>query len=206
MMMDQIVANSSTAVLTEGMGVKPARGWGMRGRETRQYWNKNKWDFHEVLHCFIDTPTWVRGTREMRHVPLELVLLSHDEVSLLLGGGHLPAHLSKASQRVANEVALAGLKSAVLPLIKEYQPTVTTLFFDVNRDLRLEKNRELLKKSVRGTGLKLVALPKPDLGGRKISCFFTDGLKPEAEMLHRIPGYDHRGGLLRVKPDVEEES
>jgi hypothetical protein len=200
-MTNQMKSVCSNFVLTEGMGVSAPSGWKVRGVETRQYWSTKVWDFHEKFTLEIDTPNWVRGTRAMSHVPLELVLLTHDEISLLVGGGHLPAHLTKASQRAANEAALAGLKNAVLPLMKEYRPTVTTLFFDVNRDLKLDKNLALLKRSVRGSGLKVIKLPKPDLGGRFISCFMTTGVKPKAEMVDRIKFYDHRGGVLHVQPD-----
>lgn len=188
-------------VLTEGMGVKPPRGWAVNGVETRSYFDKKVWERRgDPIKLFIDTPNWIRGTRHMSHVPLELVFLHNDDRTLLLGGGHLPAHLNEKAQRLANEAALAGLKKKLLPVMKDLNPDITTLFFDVNRDLKLEKNRELLNKAVRGTGLKLVKLPKPDLGGRFISCFLTTGNKPHAEMIDRISGYDHRGGLLTVTP------
>lgn len=198
MMLRQLHGECTEAVLTEGVGIKAPSGWAIRGLETKRLWNKKLWQHQHSDVVRIDTPNWHRGTKPMDHFPLEYSFLTRENVSLLLGGGHFPAHLTKTDQRLANEAALAGLRKAVLKLKNEFQPEIITLFFDLNRDLKLEKNRDMIRASVRGTGLKLARLPKPDLRGRYISAFLTTGEKWETTMLDRVPGYDHRGGVLHT--------
>lgn len=199
-MMDQVKAACTNAILTEGIGVDAPRGWSFQGRETRQYFDNKIWDVKAHHRLRVPTPDWVRGTKPMDHFPLEVTLLARPNRTVLLGGGHFPAHLTKKNQRLANEAALAGLRKALLPVMEDLKPDITNLFFDVNRDLKLEKNRKLVKKSIEGTGLKLAMLPKPDLNGRYISMFLTTASEWETEMLDRILGYDHRGGLLIATP------
>jgi hypothetical protein len=197
-----IAESGSVGLVTEGVGLALLEGWMSSGKETKIVWRARSWERIDHGVESIPTPPWKRGTSHRTSVEVTWALLKHKKhgLSLFRGGGHLPAHLLVPSQRAANQAALNGLKSAILPLVQTFEPDQVTLSFDFNRDLRFVRQRRIVQQSVRQTGLHLVVPPKGTLLLRKIDAFLTTGESPECTMLDRSDGFDHRGVSLRSHP------
>jgi hypothetical protein len=190
---------ASVGLLTEGIGFALVPGWVSSGRETKVLWRESSWEMKEHGVESIPTPPWKRGTANRTSVEVEWALLRHKKRGLRLfrGGGHLPAHLFRPSQRTANQAALNGLKAALWPIVERLEPDQVTLSFDFNRDLRFARQRRIVQRSVRDTGLHLVVPPEGTRLLRKIDGFLTTGTSRESTMLDRSAGFDHRGVRLR---------
>jgi hypothetical protein len=190
---------ASVGLLTEGVGFALLSGWLSSGNETRVLWRDSSWEMTEHGLEPIATPPWKRGTALRKSVEIPWALLRHRKrgVTLLRGGGHLPAHLFLPKQLAANRAALDGLRAAIVPVIERLQPDQVTLSFDFNRDLRFARQRRIVQRSVRDTGLRLVVPPEGTRLMRKIDAFLTTGESPECTMLDRSAGFDHRGTCLR---------
>lgn len=195
-----ISAAASVGVLTEAVGIRMLDGWASVGHETKVLWDAAKWVRVANDTESIDTPQWKRGRSARTSVELTWALLQNVKtgITLLRGGGHLPAHLFLGSQRRANQTALDGLAGVLEPLMAEHNPTVTTTSFDLNRAVNTTAQRRIVEKAVQGTGLRLIVPPQHTLGRRTIDAFLTTGKLADARMLPRVRGYDHRGTVLAV--------
>lgn len=193
------ITNAATVgVLTEAIGVRMPDGWNCRGQETKVLWDAARWVRLADGVESIATPAWKRGSSHRESVEVTWALLQHVRtgLTLLRGGGHLPAHLFVRSQRVANETALNGLARVLEPLMAGHGPDTTTVSFDFNRALNTVSQRHVVGKAVEGTRLRLIVPPRPTLGRRTIDAFLTTGPLAQAAMLPRVRGYDHRGTVL----------
>ena len=197
---------ASVALLTEGVGFQLIDGWLSSGNETKVLWRDTSWEMKDQGVVSIRTPPWKRGNDERTSVEITWALLRHKRrgTTLFRGGGHLPAHLFKPKQRIANRAALDGLKAAVWPIVEPFEPDHVTLSFDFNRDLRLALQRRLIRRSVDGTGLRLVVPPEGTHFMRKIDGLLTTGRARECSMLEDSAGFDHRGVQLKSRPRSPE--
>jgi len=198
---------ASVALLTEGVGFALVPGWLSSGNETKVLWRDSSWEMKDHGRETIPTPPWKRGKALRKSVEIEWALLRHKQrgITLFRGGGHLPAHLFRPSQRAANRAALDGLKAVIWPVVEQHDPDQVTLSFDFNRDLRFAPQRHIVQQSVPGTGLHLVVPPEGTRMMRKIDAFLTTGHSRECTMLDRSAGFDHRGVRLRSFPGSQKE-
>ena len=198
-MLGGLAKAANVGVVTEAKRIEAPSAWGRAGDETKVLWDAAKWKAEAHGTEVIPTPTWKRGTGVRTSVEITWALLRHSSGLLLLrGGGHLPAHLYRPSQKRANQAALDALADVLEPLLTAHKPNVATFSFDFNRDLRSSKQRQIIREAVTGTGLALVVPPKGTHGFRKIDGFLTTGGLPRAEMLPKRKGFDHRGIGLRL--------
>jgi len=195
-----IVGVVTEAVHPSGAHLKPLDGWKTSGKETKVVWDDSAWDLAASDVESLTTPDWKRGRRAMQSVDITWVLLRHRKtgLTLLRLGGHLPAHLYRASQRAANQAALDALGPLIERLIAEHAPDITTASFDLNRNLRRKSQRLIVREAFKGTGLHLVVPPKGTHRLAKIDALLTSGDLPDPEMLPRVKRYDHRGFAVRA--------
>lgn len=199
-MLTALAQVATVGVLTEAVGVLPIEGWLSAGAETKVFFDTSAWVLEEHGKTSLPTPPWHRGSSLRTTVDLTWALLSDVDtgLTLLRVGGHLPAHLFKKPQAVANQAALTALGPALKALRTEHRPDVTTASFDFNRPLSSGKQRGIIREAVRGNHLKLVVPPKATRGLRKIDGFLTSGDLPEPSMLPKAKGFDHTGVSLLV--------
>lgn len=192
--------------VSEALGMKPIDGWGMAGGECVSTWDKDKWTRKDHGHFSIATPRWIRGTSIRREVTFYWVLLENkDGWTLLDIRAHLPAHLFKFMQQRANTVALREMGKHIDQLQVWKKPDETDLAMDANRDMRLQKNINLMRTSLWGTGMHLIIPPSGTEGDRKIDLrASTAGDHGPGQMFGRYPGFDHEGWknhqISQVKP------
>jgi hypothetical protein len=202
----QIADTLKVCLLTEAVGFDPPPGWGQIRGETKVLFDRKVWRRTESGKLVIPTPEWVRGTDRRDTVEFTWGLLTDAKTrkrTLLRGGGHWPAHLTDRAQKAANDAVLAQMGPLLADLIKQTKPDETSFSWDVNRDLRLERNRALVTKALKGTGLHLVVPPQATFGAqRKIDCFAISSALWTRHMLARKTGFDHRGAWLRYHLDA----
>jgi hypothetical protein len=198
-MLAQISTRAWLGGVTEGVGLDMLPGWRAIGHESKVVWNNHDFILEDHQQVAIPTPPWRRGSMQMNSVTLQAALLRiHRSAKVLRVVGHLPAHLYDPRQLRANRAALAGMTHALRPLIREWQPTLTNVSLDLNRDLRRLPQREIVQQAFLHLSLHLVVPPKGTHHRRKIDAFLTSSAMHEATMLDRISGFDHRGIRLRV--------
>jgi hypothetical protein len=181
--------------VSEAVDRGPLQGWDMAGGECATTWNTKVWTKNKSTTIILDTPTWRRGTARRSGVQLEVVLLDHkDGWDLMDITTHLPAHLYKIFQQRANRAALRKMGPAIAELQRKWQPDETELAMDANRDMRLKRNRRLVREALKGTGMKLVVPPEGTHGKRKIDVrASTSDHHGKGRMFRMRPGFDHRG-------------
>jgi hypothetical protein len=188
---------SKVAVLgvTEAVGLPNISGHKKVGHECKVYYNTTLWKLKDSGVLVLNTNRWVRGKSARRSVEVQWVLLENTSGwTLLRFIGHLPAHLYLLWQKRANTKALRQLGPGIKKLAKKLNPTEIDLSLDLNRDLRLEKNVTLVKKSLEGTGLHLIVPPKGTLKKRKIDMLASTATnRGPVKMFEKHPGYDHTG-------------
>lgn len=181
--------------VSEAYGLHPLEGWGMAGGECVSTWDKKVWRLkhHGVVH--MPTARWIRGTSVRHTVELYYALMENvDDWTLLDLRQHLPAHLPNIFQARANTSALNQLDRHILRLQELLDPDETDYAADVNRDMRLQKNRDLMRRSLAGTGMELILPPRGTHGDRKIDVrASTCDRHGPGVMFGKRPGYDHVG-------------
>jgi hypothetical protein len=182
--------------ISEAVNRQPLHGWAMEGDECVTTWDTKVWRLVDAVTIALPTPTWRRGTARRSSVRLEAVKLEHIDGGWTLADitAHLPAHLAKVFQQRANREALRKMGPAIIRLQAQWQPDETELAMDANRDMRLKRNRRLVRKALEGTGMKLVIPPEGTHGKRKIDVrASTSDHHGKGRMFRMRPGFDHRG-------------
>lgn len=196
----RIIASGCTvAGMSEAKDLRVPAGWEMHGDESRVFFDTSVWTPRRAGTIVIRTGNWRRGASERDTVEFPWVPLVHprSKVRLLRAVGHFPAHLTDPDQKAANTTALKALPERIAALMASTGADECSLSMDLNRDLRLKRNQDLVRRSFKGTGLHLVIPPKGTYGQRKIDCFLvTTGLYVR-HMLAPAKGFDHQGWWLR---------
>lgn len=182
--------------VTEAKGLPKIDGYGKSGRECKTYFDLRSWKRKEHDIVEINTSKWVRGTSRRNTVDLEWTFLDQiiAQWTLMRLIGHFPAHLFLAYQKRANTQALRKLGDEIKKLQDEYQPDEFDLSLDLNRDLRLEKNRDLVEQSLKGTGLHIILPPHGTYKKREIDLLASTA--KHRGPVHMFPDYnqfDHTG-------------
>lgn len=198
-MMHQLTETSRAWVLTEAVGENMPDGYRSVGHETRVGYGVGRWHLADDGVESLRTGPWKRGTSRRRSVDITWGLLEDKSTTatLLRFGGHLPAHLDDPDQEAANETALLAMGPLIRELIAEFAPDKSIGSLDFNRELTLARNRKLIERAMRGTGLDLIVPPKPTHHGRTIDGFLANA--GDVTMLRPKPGYDHRGAVLHTR-------
>jgi hypothetical protein len=171
---------------SEALGLQPLPGWGMTSGECVVTWHKDTWKLEDHGHFSIRTPRWIRGTSVRHSVEFYWTLL--DIVA------HLPAHLFKFFQQRANTVALREMSKHIEQLQVWKEPDETDLAMDANRDMRLAKNVDLMRRSLVGTGMHLIIPPAGTEGDRKIDLRASTATRVgPGVMFGHHSGLDHVG-------------
>jgi hypothetical protein len=189
----------TVGAMSEAEDISAPEGWNASGQECKVLWDTEEWRKVESGVAHIRTPRWKRGTSERDEVLLTWVLLKHKRTGVLLlrVASHLPAHLADPHQKAANAAALKQLGKIVSTLAGKTGADEVSVTLDLNRDLRLKRNQDLVRRYLRGTGLHLVVPPRGTFGQRKIDCFIVSTGLYTRHMFEPRKGFDHQGWWLR---------
>lgn len=198
--LEEIATQTTIGAISEAKGVPMLPDWESVGCDVKIIFMPQHWRLIEHGAQHIATVDWKRGNSPRDEVLWNWAFLrnTHTNLKVLRIATHLPAHLFRLNQRRANQMALDDLERVMVPVQEAYKPDLTNLSMDANRDVRLDRNKKIIKQAIKPLGLKLVIPPEGTEKRRKIDVFGTDGNVTEIAMFDDMPGRDHMGIHMTV--------